>query len=217
MNATIETAPRETTIRDTLFGDLPISYWAGIDADGMPWSLFKQAKHSLDTGNGMEAIQALRAILATPGLESRHYLQACHFLRQLGAQPSSTVMIYGMVVEVAMEGGVDLLAVYTDHTARYYNYAGGGVVLEQEDAAISAKIDTVIQYGREIIPHIGPWEGERPGVPASGYARLNMLTSHGLFFGEAPQMTLFNDPLAGKTMYAMLSIMEALINKSNGL
>lgn len=217
MNATIEQASSKTTIRDTLFGDFPISYWAGIDADGKPWSLFKQAKHSLDTGREEEAIQALHAIVATPGLESRHYLQASHFLRQLGARLPAPVTIYGMVVEVAMEGGVDLLAVYTDHTARYYNYAGGGVVLEQEDAAISARIDTVIQYGREIIPHIGPWEGERPGTPASGYARLNMLTSHGLFFGEAPQMTLFNDPMAGKTMYAMLGIMEALINKSNGL
>lgn len=217
MNTTIEQAPDKTTIRDTLFGDFPLSYWAGIDTDGTPWSLFKQAKRSLETGNEEGAIGALRAIVTTPGLESRHYLQACHFLRQLDAQHSSTVTIYGMVVEVAMEGGIDLLAVYTDHTARYYNYAGGGVVLEHEDAAISAKIDTVIQYGYEIIPHIGPWEGARPGLPANGYARLNMLTSHGLFFGEAPQMTLFNDALAGKTMYTMLSIMEALINKSNGL
>lgn len=216
MNTTLEQAPDQTTIRDMLFGDLPLNQWAGVNADGMPWNLFKQAKNSLDAGHPNEAIQALRAIVATPALESRHYLQASHFLRQLGDLQPSPVTIYGMVVEVALNGGVDLLAVYTDHTARYYNYAGGGVVLDQEDAEISARIDDVIRYGYEIVPRIGPWEGERPGAPANGYARLNMLTSHGLYFGEAPQMTLFNDPLAGKTMYAMLNIMEALINKSNG-
>jgi len=217
MNATSNYAPNAIAIRDTLFGDLPLTYWAGIDADGMPWDLFKQAKHSLDMGDANAAVQALRAIVATRGLEARQYLQACHFLQQLGAELPKTVLVLGVVVEVSMEEGHDLLAVYTDHSARYYNYTGGGIVWEQEDAEIAAKIDTIIQQGREIITHIGPWQGPRPAAPGPGKARLNILTSHGLFFGEAPQMALFNDPLGGKIMYSMLNMMETLINKRQSL
>ncbi len=119
-----------------------------------------------------------------------------------------------MVVEVAMEQGLNLLAAYADGSARYYNYSGSGIVWDIPDQEVGGKINTLLQHGRQIIQQIGPW-GRRSSsfllLPAK--PRLNMLTSHGLFFGEAPQMALFNDPLAGPTMYAMLDMMQTLIRR----
>lgn len=201
-------------IRDTLFGDLPMIHWPGGDANGMPWDLFRQARDLRDLDQEAKAASLLRQVIDTPGLEARHYLQAWHFLRQGGAQPGSPVELYGMVVEVAMEQGVDLLAVYADGSVRYYNYSGSGIVWDIPDEEIGSKINILLQQGRQIIQQIGPWQGDRPQPPAAGKARLNMLTSHGLYFGEAPQMALFNDPLAGPTMYAMLDMMQTLIRRT---
>ena len=217
MSQTIEYVPHQTAIRDTLFGDLPLAHLAGIDADGMPWNMFKEAKRHLDNGDPDEAVQSLTAIVATPGLESRHYLQARHFLAQLGVEPENAIEVYGLVAEVSMDQGLDLLAVYADHSARYYNYTGSGIIWDQPDVEIGAKIDAIIQQGEHIIQFIGPWTAARPAAPVTGNARINILTSNGLYFGEAGQMVLFKDAMAGKTMYAMLDMMETLINKTNGL
>ncbi|MEP7258996.1 MAG: hypothetical protein ABI687_11415, partial [Flavitalea sp.] len=123
-------------------------------------------------------------------------------------------VFFGILVEVAMAEGLDTLVVYADHSARYYNYSGSAIIWDQPDSEIAAKIDELLIQGKEILKNIGPWEGARPASPVAGNARLSLLTSRGLHFGEAPQMTLFKDPLAGKTMYAMLGMMETLIRKT---
>jgi hypothetical protein len=217
MSQTIEHTPAAITIRDTLFGDFPLAYWAGINADGMPWTLFKEAQGHLNNGDEAAAVQALKAITVSPGLESRHYLQAWYFLSQLGVESTSAIEVYGVVVEVAMDQGLDLLAVYADHSARYYNYSGSAIVWDQSDEEIGAKIDTIIEQGAEIVQYIGPWKEARPAAPAPGKARLNMLTSNGLYFGEADQVVLFKDAMTGKIMYAMLNMMETLIQKTSAL
>ena len=65
-----------------------------------------------------------------------------------------------------------------------------------------------------LVSQIGPWKTQRPAAPENKMARLNFLTSHGLHFGEASQQQLFRDPLAGKTMYAMLQVMQELTTKA---
>jgi hypothetical protein len=217
MNETLEYAPGKIAARDTLFGDLPLAYWAGTGAEEMPWLLFKQARRHLNSGHREEAVQALEAIVSIPGLESRQYLQAWHFLSQLGIEPTSGIQVYGVVVEVVMDGGLDILAVYADHSARYYNYSGSAIIWDQPDHEIGTKIDDILQQGENIIKYIGPWKEVRPAAPVKGKARLNILTSNGLYFGEADQMVLFKDVMAGKTMYAMLDILEKLIHKTNAV
>lgn len=212
-NTTTPTVP-PVTIRDLLFGDLPMTHWPAGDAAGIPWDQFRQARYFHDLGQGAQATQLLEQVINAPALESRHYLQAWHFMRQGGMQLNFPVELYGMVVEVAMEEGLDLLAVYADGSARYYNYSGSGIVWDQHEEEVGGKINKILQQGRQILQHIGPWDGQRPPAPATGKARLNMLTSHGLYFGEAPQMQLFNDRLAGPTMYSMLDMMQTLMRKT---
>ncbi|MEO6000897.1 MAG: hypothetical protein ABIN89_28890 [Chitinophagaceae bacterium] len=207
--------PVETiAFRDTLFGDLPLNYWAGIDSNAEPWTLFKEVKRNVDKAKNEDAIKILNNITAIPGLESRQYLQAYHFLNNLAAVPEHNVRLYGIVVEVSMDQGTDLLAVYADYSARYYNYSGKSVIWEHPDNSIDGKIDHVMSQGEVVVAQVGPWKEPRLPVPSKGFARVNFLTSHGIHFGEARQMDLFNDPLAGKLMYAMFEIMETLISKT---
>lgn len=199
-------------VRDLVFGDLPLEHWAGIDSHEQPWINFKKAKEADDDGEDQDAIDVLQQIMDMPGLESRHYLQAAHFLQQLYSVKALNPQLMGVVVEVAIEGGVDLLAVYADHSARYYNYTGSAIILETATDEIRNKIDNILLLGDDLVKQIGAWKYTRPGAPIPGFARINFLTTGGLHFGEAAQAVLFKDPTAGKIMYAMLDMMETLMN-----
>jgi len=210
MTNQIEQPVKNIPVRDLLFGDLPLSFWGAVRSGEIPWTLFRKVKDLDEEGEDLSAIETLREIIALPGLESRQYLQAFYFLRRLYAVAETDKKLYGVVVEVAMEEGTDLLAVYADHSARYYNYTGSGVVWETGNVVIEEKIDNILSLGKDIVRQIGPWTGERPGVPRPGFARINFLTPAGLHFGEAEQTALFRDPLAGEIMHAMLDMMQTL-------
>ena len=200
---------------DMLFGDLPLSYWAGINSNEEPWNLFKEVQKSLAENDKEAAIATLEKIINIPGLESRQYLQAYFFLNQLQQVKEEDLKIFGVVVEVSMPQGCDTLAVYADHSARYYNYSGSSIVWEHGDNSLDELMDEIISQGKIIAGQIGPWESPRRDAPLQGMARINFLTSHGLHFGEAGQQALFNDPLAGKIMHSMLELMQALVNKTS--
>jgi hypothetical protein len=75
--------PPQPSIRDTLFGDMPLDAWGPPDATEPPWALFSGARLRLEAGDSAGAAQTLGMVLTMPGLESRHYLQAYHHLRAL--------------------------------------------------------------------------------------------------------------------------------------
>jgi hypothetical protein len=203
-------------IRDTLFGDMPFEAWASNGSRGEPWISFEAAKSALDGGNRQACIETLTEIVNRQNLEPRHYVQAWHFLRQLGVTPPAEKAkeLYGVVVEVGLNGGLDLVAGYADFSARYYNYSGAGVVWEVRDASIDKAIQNLLNAGRLVIAKIGPWEKPRPPAPPEGQARINMLVPSGLHFGQAPLRMLASDPLGGPVITSALALMQELIRKT---
>ncbi|MEO8611342.1 MAG: hypothetical protein ABI690_25825 [Chloroflexota bacterium] len=207
--------PAPTSIRDTLFGDLSLDQWPNANASALksePWLSFVQARDALNKGKKADAIQHWQRITEMPSLEPRHYVQAWHFLRQNGVKPppDKARTVYGVVVEVAMPNGVDLLAAYPDHSARYYNYSGAGVVWVHPNNSLDGAIDTVLDAGRKLVVLIGPWEGARPTVLGKGQARLSMLTPIGLHFGQGDFLALSQDPKGGALVSAATQLMVAL-------
>jgi hypothetical protein len=203
-------------IRDVLFGDLPAERWpeeASTQTTGEPWSTFVQARDFAKSGHSDRAKQSLYAIVSMPGFESRHYLQAWSFLRALGEQPPVKFAkhLYGVVIEVALEEGVDIVAAYQDYTARYINYSGAGIFWEHPNDSLDSAIDDLLSAGRLVVEKIGPWEGPRPQAPPAGEVRLNLLTPLGLHFGQATYTALSSDPLGGPVLNAGFKLMQALI------
>jgi hypothetical protein len=123
----------KANIRDTLFGDAPLASWANVETDVEPWNRFKEANTRIERGESTLAIAILQKITETPGLESRHYLEAFHALLELGVPAPSDRRkeVLGVVVEVGTRNGLDVVAAYADHHARYFNYSGAGVVWER--------------------------------------------------------------------------------------
>jgi len=204
-------------VRDLLFGDLTLDSWpdntSANQASTEPWTTFITAKNQSDVGDAEAAKQSLHKILAIDDLESRHYLQAWHFLRSLGEQPAAerAKRLYGVVVEVGLEEGVDIVAAYADHSARYYNYSGAGIVWEHPNESMDEIIEELLNAGQAVVDKIGPWEGVRPPPPPRGQARISMLCPGGLHFGQAPYETLSRDPLGAPVLTAAFRLMQSLI------
>jgi hypothetical protein len=205
-------------IRDTLFGDMPIEQWPceGTASDEFPWSEFILARSHLAAGSIEEAINCWRQILEHTGLESRHYLQAWNFLRKHGHQPSSDTAktVLGVVIEVGMPEGLDMLAAYSDYSARYYNYSGSAVIWEHPDTSLDSNIDQLLTVSRQVVTRIGPWEQERPEPPPQGHVRLSFLTPSGLHFGEWAFAALSKDPLGEQVLNIGTGLMKVLISKT---
>jgi hypothetical protein len=200
-------------LRDLLFGDAPLSSWVSEPRpSNEPWASFAQARDAFAGGAKSVAIDRLQAIASMPGLESRHYVQAWHVLRDLGVRPPAEIAkrVYGVVVEVSLQDGLDVLAAYADGSARYVNWSGACVVWEAPDARFQADIDAVLRAGAVIAQRIGPWDGTRRGPPPTGHIRLNLLTPSGLHFGEGPMDALARDALAGPLVAAATALMRGL-------
>jgi hypothetical protein len=207
------------TIRDVLFGDLPSSQWPSQSAnsiDAGPWLSFIRARDQLASGDRASSAQTLHQILEMPDLESRHYLQAWHFLRELGESPAADEArrLYGVVVEVTLDEGLDIVAAYADHTARYFNYSGAAVVWERADESLDQLIDSLLEAGRAVVAQIGPWDGARPPAPPTGQVRISMLVPSGLHFGQGPLEALSRDPLGGPVISSAMQLMQRLIART---
>lgn len=197
---------------EALFGDQSLDQVIGAGPETAISSLFKRAKDYLERGDKHEAIKVFAEIAQKHDIESRYRLQAWHFLREAGARPPSHLErnVLGVVVEVGMDSGHDLLAAYTDKTARYYNYSGAGVVWERPNSSLDNPIEAVLIAARSIVQHIGPWDGARRPPPPAGHVRLNILTPSGLYFGEGSFDDLNQDSTARPLTQAALNLMRGL-------
>lgn len=204
--------------RDILFGDAPMSAWPGSESmeQGEPWTSFVNARQQANAGDTTSATKVLNQILEMRDLESRHYLQAWHFLKQMGQQPpdDEAKRLYGVVVEVGLDDGLDILAAYVDGTARYFNYSGAAIIWERPDASLDAPLETLMKLAQRVVNEIGSWDGDRPPVPAAGDVRINFLVPAGLHFGQGKFEDLARDSRGGPLIAAATELMQALIARS---
>lgn len=208
---------QHAAFKELLFGDVPLEKW-GPDAAGVPWTWFAEARSALANGDLAGAARALARVVGTEGLASRHHLQAWHAARQLGIRPEAhdAKRVLGVVIEMPMGPGFDILACYEDHSARYLNHAGRMVVVESPMAVIVPLIDGVMEASQRLVDAIGPHEGHRPAGPPVGQARLSFLTPSGLHFGQASAETLARDALAGPVIAAATGLLQGIINLDQG-
>lgn len=204
---------QDPKIRNVLFGDLPVAEWARDSLEGEPGRSFAEARESLDAGQTNQAIEAWQRILGIQDLESRHYVQAWHFLREAGVQPGpdEEKHVYGVVVELAFDKGLDLVAAYEDGRARYFGFNGAGIVWDVPEGPLRPQIDALLHAGQTVAERIGPWAGTRPSAPPKGQVRVNMLTPSGLHFGQATFDAIARDALGSQAFAAATALMQALI------
>lgn len=203
-------------LRPLLFGDLPIDDWpVGSDTAGQPWQTFVGARQHLAAGDQDLAIRDWSRVLLVPAAESRHVAQAWSFLRSVNVQPDEAIAAHalGVVVEVPVDAGHEVLAGYEDGTVRYLHHGGAATVVEPATApTVDVALPAYLAAGQVLADRIGPWtEPTRPILPP-GHLRVSVLTPGGLRFGQGPEADLGADPLAGAVLAAATQVLVAVVD-----
>jgi hypothetical protein len=205
------------SLRPLLFGDRSLEQWPPPEmiADAEPWASFVRARELERTGRRDEAIDVWRQIASESEIESRHILQAWHFLRAAGLTPPSdtATTVLGAVAEVAMRDGHDLLVAYRDGTVRYLNWSGKVAVVDGTDAqALDSIVTAWLDVAGSLATVVGVWdEAQLPTLPP-GHSRIMMLTPAGPRFGQGPDDLLRQDAPAAAFLEAATRVLVAVTN-----
>ena len=163
-----------------------------------PWNRFLEYPRSL---------KGLKEIIDDPNLECRIKLLAYYLLREQGVEIKKKEVL-GIVVEVVLHKGTDVLAAYSDNKVRFMHHSGRITIWDKDDEITKSLISQLFAKCDEAIKRIGPWEHGRLAPPKPGHARVSFLLSDGLYFGQGENMFLFSDPIAVPTLTAALTLLE---------
>ena len=184
---------------------------------GEPWRSFIAARNAFASGRTDQAIQLWLSIARAPDLESRQVLQAWSLLRRQGVAPSAdeSAVVHGVVCEIAVADGHDVLAVYKDGSSRYLNYSGKVIVAEGGSPQAVLAANAVLAAAAPLGNVIGLWD--QPALPAvpNGHARLLLLTPGGFRFGQGPQDALWQEPMAGPVLSAATQLLLFLTDSAD--
>ncbi len=152
----------------------------------------------------------LEGIVNDPDIETRPKILAANLLRSLN-KTLDNKRLFGVVVEVGMDKGLDVLAAYEDGTARYINYTGSMIVWETKTRESNDLVVDLFLAARKVVEQIGPWDRPRLPSPVAGNIRLTFLVADGLYFGEGPFEALRSDPIGGPVVAAATKLMQFLV------
>lgn len=190
-------------IYNLLFCDDIELYRAGNTGEVYPWDIL--------LSNDADST-ALQSIADDTSLEARIRLLAFHLLREKNIAITRKELL-GVVVEVALAEGPDVLAAFSEGTARYINHSGKMIVWETQTTESEKLVAALFNSSINVVNQIGPWDKERRPFPAEGMVRLTFLVSDGLYFGEGPFSILQNDPMGGGVIDAATRLMTYLIEQ----
>ncbi len=168
--------------------------------DHYPWSTLFSEKSN---------ISDLEKIIDDDKAESRVKILAYNLLRERG-EHVNTKKLLGVIVEVGLDQGLDVLASFRDGGARYINHTGKMIIWETSNATSEAFTNQLFADSENIVKQIGPYDKPRRPHPVRGMVRLTFLVSDGLYFGEGPITFMFNDTLAGPALMSATKLMQFL-------
>jgi hypothetical protein len=189
--------PALNELYNLLFADDPALFGRSAQ-NGTPFPL--TAGHAADW---------MRAA-ANESLDSRWRLLAMRLLAAEG-HPVPQKQVFGVVIEVPMEGGLDALAAYADGGVRFINHSGRASIFEGATHPVAALGQQLVTAAQVLAQAIGPWEGQRPAPPTGNLTRINLLVSDGLYFGQAPFNALMSDAMGRPVLSKAVELLQAVV------
>jgi len=153
---------------------------------------------------------ALRKLADDESNEGRMRALAYNRLRLLGVEVPSKKLL-GVIVEVPLEQGLDVLAAFSEGGVRYLNQSGKIAVFEGGSTAVGRMAKNLIVSSQPIVDRIGPWDKQRLPPPKSGNVRITFLVSDGLYFGEGPFQVLQKDEMAGPVLSKAAQLLQKVV------
>lgn len=160
------------------------------------------------------SVTDLQTIANDKHADPRVRILACNKMLFNGHKPARKELL-GVVVEVSLEDGLDVLASFQNGTARYINRTGKILVWETTiDPEANQFTNDLFYHSLPIVNIIGPYEKPRKPQPVNGNTRITFLVSDGLYYGEAPTSFLFSDQTAGPALACAAKLMQHLIENA---
>lgn len=156
---------------------------------------------------------AVNEIISNESMESRVKVLAYKRIAASGCVVKDKNLL-AVIVEVGLEEGLDILASFSDGTARYINHSGKVLIWENEDETSSKLTKQLFDNSNRIVQQIGPWDEPRKPHPTKGMVRISFLVSDKLYFGQGPMTVLFNDELAGPSLLTATHLMKYITEKA---
>jgi len=153
--------------------------------------------------------RAVRALADEVQRDSRVRALACSWLRVRGL-PVPRGLLLGLVAEVAMDAGIDVLAAYADGRVRLLHHSGRLVLADTPVPAYAAAVRAWLDAGAAATGQARPWT-RRPGaLPGPGQARLAWITADGLCAREGRFEDLVRDPATGPALLAASQLLQVV-------
>ncbi|MCL2310611.1 MAG: hypothetical protein FWC42_10180 [Proteobacteria bacterium] len=153
---------------------------------------------------------ALRKVADDEANEGRVRALAFNRLRTLGETVPSKRLL-GVIVEVPLEQGLDVLAAFSEGDVRYLNQSGKVVIFEGRGNPVEGLAKELIAVAQPVINEIGPWDKNRLPPPKAGNVRITFLVSDGLYFGEGAFAAMQQDAMAGPVLSKATQLLQQTV------
>lgn len=159
------------------------------------------------------SVPALRAITDDRTLPSRERLVAYRRLRDLQEAVVPRELL-GVVIEVKLANGLDVLVAYSDMTVHYIHHGEKAQTFDPAPAAWRSKTRKLLDVSQTAVESIGPWMQARVPPPTEGMIRMSFLVSDGLYFGQGLLSIMDKDELAGPIISAGTELLKSVTQGS---
>lgn len=187
-------------IYNLLFCDNIELYKGKSESTLYPWSVLLAENAKTDS---------LNAVAHDNALEARQRKLAYNLLAAKGVSINEKELL-GVIMEVAMPDGLDVLAVFKDGSARFISHAEKMLVWETRTAESDALVQQVFADSQKALAQIGKWDKERLPYPTKGMVRITFLASDGYYFGQGPFDVLQADAIGGPVINSATELMVFL-------
>jgi hypothetical protein len=175
------------------------------------------AQSYLRQNNEEKAIKCLESICVSTEAGTRLKLWSWFNLRRFNilSEGSDGAIVRGVVLEVRVEGGIDLLAVYEDKSARYLNYTGKLIAWDLSDGEIDSLCKNILIVANRMMEVSTKDYTEGPQV---SLLRVTLLTFNGAYRIEGnPNTSTPGNAILGQLFKGGAMLMNALINRTKAM
>lgn len=156
----------------------------------------------------------VRTIAEDHDEESRVRILACNWLRENG-HPVPAHELLGVIVEVPLEEGLDVLAAYADGTVRYINQTGKFAVFEGSQDAVAASAKALVETAKPALRQATLAARGRKPPPGPGHLRIGFLASDGLYFTQGTFATLAKDARASSAIQSAQALLDLVVRHAS--
>jgi len=199
-----DTVALDDDLYNSLFADDPDDFIEMKDHRAISW-IYEDRTPTIDE---------LETIANDNSIKSRIRFLALYTALELGLKISKKIY-FGTIIEVPVKGGYDVLAYYSDKTARYYNFSGTSIIYEGGKTLVDNCIEKANSGAIQVCNVLEPWEKERLPRPRGDVFRISFLVSDGLYFGNSSIQEIGNDQVVSTIFRNGVEVMKVLVNETN--